>query len=141
MIDMEVAGDPVAHIKLASSATDGLLIIYLEDVAPDGRVTYISQGALRLAFRSLAHGDDSAYSADPFHTYRRSDMAPLKPGVSEVIVVAISPIAALIRKGHRLRVSIAGADADNLERIPAQSDADLTIVRGAESYVEVPHAR
>jgi uncharacterized protein len=139
--DMEIAGDPVAHIKLASSATDGLLIIYLEDVAPDGRVTYISQGPLRLAFRKMVQGDDSAYSADPFHTYRRSDMAPLKPGVPEDIVVAISSIAALIRKGHCLRVAIAGADAGNLERIPAQGDADLTIVRGAESYVEVPHAR
>ncbi len=139
--DMEIAGDPVAHIKLASSATDGLLIIYLEDVAPQGRVTYISQGVLRLAFRKLSQGDEHAYSADPFHTYRRSDMAPLKPGRMEDIVVAISPIAALIRKGHRLRVAIAGADAGNLERIPAQGDAELTIVRGIESYVEVPHAR
>jgi predicted acyl esterase len=86
-------------------------------------------------------GDDSAYSADPFHAYRRSDMAPLTPGAPEDIVVAISPIAALIRKGHCLRVAIAGADAGNLERIPAQGGADLTIVRGAESYIEVPHAR
>jgi putative CocE/NonD family hydrolase len=139
--DMEIAGDPVAHIKLASSATDGLLIIYLEDVAPDGRVTYVSQGDLRLAFRKLVRGDDSAYSADPFHSYRRSDMAPLTPGTLADIVIAISPIAALIRKDHRLRVAIAGADAGNLERIPALGDADLTIVRGAESYVEVPHAR
>lgn len=137
--DMEIAGDPVAHIKLVSSATDGMLIIYLEDVAPDGRVTYVSQGVLRLAFRKLARGDDSAYSADPFHAYRRIDMAPLKPGVSEDIVVAISPIAALIRKDHRLRVAIAGADASNLERLPTKGDAELTIVRGAGSYVEVPH--
>ena len=139
--DMEIAGDPVAHIQLASSATDGLLTIYLEDVAPDGRVTYISQGVLRLAFRKLVDGDDSAYSADPFHAYRRADMAPLTPGAAENIVVAISPIAALVRRDHRLRVSIGGADAGNLERLPAQGDADLTIVRGAESYVEVPHAR
>jgi putative CocE/NonD family hydrolase len=138
--DMEIAGDPVAHIKVASSATDGLLIIYLEDVAPDGRVTYVSQGVLRLAFRKPVQGDDSAYSADPFHAYRRSDMAPLKPGAFEDIVLSISPIAALIRKGHRLRVAIAGADAGNLERIPEQGDAKLTIVRGEESYVEVPHA-
>jgi predicted acyl esterase len=117
------------------------LIIYLEDVAPDGRVTYVSQGDLRLAFRKLVRGDDSAYSADPFHSYRRSDMAPLTPGTLADIVIAISPIAALIRKDHRLRVAIAGADAGNLERIPALGDADLTIVRGAESYVEVPHAR
>jgi uncharacterized protein len=138
--DVEIAGDPLAHIQLASSATDGLLIIYLEDVAPDGRVTYISQGVLRLAFRKLVRGDDRAYSADPFHAYRRSDMALLKPGAPEEIVVGISPIAALVRKDHRLRIALAGADAGNLERIPAQGDADLTVVRGAGSYIEVPHA-
>jgi putative CocE/NonD family hydrolase len=139
--DTEIAGDPVAHVRLASTATDGLLIVYLEDVAPDGRVTYISQGVLRLAFRKLVQGDDSAFSADPFHAYRRSDMAPMKPGVADNIVVAMSPIAALIREHHRLRVAIAGSDAGNLERLPAQGDADLTIARGVESYIEVQRMR
>jgi hypothetical protein len=32
-----------------------------EDVAPDDRVSYITQGVLRLAFRKVALGDDSAY--------------------------------------------------------------------------------
>jgi putative CocE/NonD family hydrolase len=136
--DMEITGDPIAHARLASSATDGLLIIYLEDVAPDGRVTYITQGVLRLAFRKIAVGDDSAYSADPFHAYRRADMKPMTSGAFENILVGLSPIAAYIHKGHRLRIAIAGADDGNLERLPAEGDAILTIGRGANSYVEVP---
>jgi len=139
--DMEITGDPIAHVRLASSATDGLLIVYLEDVAPDNRVTYITQGVLRLPFRKIAVSDDSAYSADPLHSYRRADMSPMKPGRFENILVGLSPIAALVRKQHRLRIAIAGADNGNLERLPAQGDATLSIADGPDSYVEVPRLR
>jgi hypothetical protein len=138
--DMEIAGNPVAHLHLATSATGGLVIVYLEDVAPNGRVTYITQGLLNLAHRKTA-APGGAVSADPLHSYLRTDMAPMRPGVGEDIAVAISPIAALIRKGHALRVAIAGADAGNLERLPATGNATLTLTRGAVTYVEVPVAR
>jgi len=137
--DMELAGDPIAHVRLASSATDALLIIYLEDVAPDNRVTYITQGLLRLAFRKVSVTDNSAYSADPLHAYRRADMSPMTPGTFDKVLIGLSPIAALIHKGHRLRIAIGGADDGNLERLPAEGDVALTIGRGPDSYVEVPH--
>lgn len=136
--DMEITGNPIAHVRLASSGTDGLLIVYLEDVAPDNRVTYITQGPLRLAFRKVAQSDDSAYSADPLHTYRRADMSPMTPARFETVLVGLSPIAALVHKEHRLRVAIAGADHGNLERLPAAGDVTLIIRRGPDSYVEVP---
>jgi putative CocE/NonD family hydrolase len=134
---MVIAGNPVAHLRLSSSATSGLVIVYLEDVAPNGRVTYITQGLLNLAHRKLAVGD-TGVSADPLHSYLRSDMQPLTPGAVEDVVIAMSPIAAMIRKGHRLRVAIAGADDGNLERLPAQGVATLTLERGEGTYVDVP---
>jgi putative CocE/NonD family hydrolase len=136
--DMEIAGNPIAHVRLASTASDGLLIVYLEDVSPQGRVTYVSQGVLHLVHRKPATPEAAAGSADPLHSYLRADMTAMVPGVAEDVTVAISPIAALIRKGHRLRVTIAGADAVNLERVPAKGDATLTIERGAGTYVELP---
>jgi predicted acyl esterase len=136
--DMEITGDPIAHVRLASSTPDGLLIVYLEDVAPDNRVTFITQGVLRLAFRKVAGSDDSAYSADPLHTYRRADMSSMIPGNFENVLVGLSPIAALVRKQHRLRIAIAGADNGNLERLPAQGDATLSVAGGLNSYVEIP---
>jgi hypothetical protein len=54
------------------------------------------------------------------------------------VVIAISPIAALIRKGHRLRVAIAGADDGNLERLPAHGEATLALALGEGTYVHVP---
>jgi len=134
--DMEIAGSPVAHLRLASSAPDGLAIVYLEDVGPDGRVTYVSQGVLRLAFRKRAV-DDSGYSADPFHDYRRADLRSMTPGASEDMVIGLSPIAALIGKGHRLRLAVAGADAGNLERLPKTGEDVFSVASGHLSYLEL----
>jgi putative CocE/NonD family hydrolase len=135
--DMEIAGDPVAHLRLSSSAGAGLVIVYLEDVAPNGRVTYVTQGLLNLAHRKLAASDNNL-SADPLHSYLRADMQPMTPGVAEDVDIAISPIAALIRKGHRLRVTISGADDGNLERLPTRGDATITLALSQGTYVDVP---
>lgn len=139
-VDMELAGNPVAHLHLSSSASAGLVIVYMEDVAPNGRVTYITQGLLNLAHRKLATSDTGT-SADPLHSYQRADMMPMMPGVAEDVIVAISPVAARIAKGHRLRVAIAGADDNNLERLPAKGDATLTLALGEGTYVEMPEVR
>jgi putative CocE/NonD family hydrolase len=135
--DTEIAGNPVAHLHLSSSARAGLVIVYLEDVAPNGRVTYVTQGLLNLAHRKLA-ASDWGISADPLHSYLHADMKPMIPGAMEDVTIAISPIAAMIRKGHRLRVAIAGADDGNLERLPAKGGATLTFALGKDTYVDVP---
>jgi putative CocE/NonD family hydrolase len=137
--DVEIAGNPVAHLRLSTSAARAQVIVYLEDVSPEGRVTYVTQGLLNLEHRKLA-GLEAGGSTDPFHSYLRRDMAPMKPGTAEDITIAISPIAASIRKGHRLRIAIAGADANNLERIPTIGGETLTVARGEGTYVEVPIA-
>jgi len=46
----------------------------------------------------------------------------------------------LFQEGHRIQISIAGADAGNFERIPAQGETTLELFWGAEggSYIELP---
>ncbi len=45
--DTEITGQPIVKLRVASTHTDGNFIVYLEDVAPDGRVTYLTEGELR----------------------------------------------------------------------------------------------
>ena len=45
---VRVTGAPVVSLHVSSSLADGALHVYLEDVAPDGRVTYLTEGVLRL---------------------------------------------------------------------------------------------
>ncbi|HWF76632.1 MAG TPA: CocE/NonD family hydrolase [Caulobacteraceae bacterium] len=135
--DLMIAGDPVADLTLASSRPDGVVIVYLEDMLPNGRVVYLSEGVLRLADRKLAA---APVGADPLHSYLSGDAAPMTPGRAEPIKLGLSPIAVIVRKGERLRIAIAGADSDNLERIPASGPETLQIGRGgaAPSFVEIP---
>jgi len=135
---IEITGDPVAHLFLASSSADGEVIVYLEDVAPGGAVTYLSEGLLRLADRKPAAV--AAILGDPLHSYLAADVAPMIPGKAEPIAIALSPISAVIAKGHRIRIAIAGADAGNLERLPASGPETFTLQRGpaSPSYVDLP---
>jgi hypothetical protein len=137
---IEIAGDPLAHLVLASSQPDGEVIVYLEDVAPNGAITYLTEGLIRLAHRkSLAPGEPAA-GADRLHTYLARDLSAMTPGRAERIDIALSPIAVRIQPGHRIRIAIAGADAGNLERLPVSGAETLTLERNATaaSSVELP---
>lgn len=135
--DLVIAGDPEADLTLASSRPDGMVIVYLEDVLPDGRVVYLTEGVLRLTDRKLSQ---AAVGADPLHSYLSTDKSPMTPGRAEQIRIALSPIAVAVHKGERLRLAISGADADNLERIPATGPETLELRRAHESpsFIEIP---
>jgi len=129
--DIEIAGNPVAHLTLASSAADGEVIVYLESVSPKGAVAYLAEGVLRLAHRKESGG--AVPSGDPVHSHLAADAAPMTPGKAEPIRIVLSPIAVRLRKDDRVRVAIAGADSDNLQRIPGQGDVTLTLMHGVSS--------
>jgi len=135
--DLLIAGDPEADLTIANSAPDGMVIVYLEDVLPGGRVVYLTEGVLRLAARKIS---PTPVGADPLHSYFSGDAEPMTPGRAERIRIALSPIAFILRKGERLRLAIAGADSDNLERIPAAGPETLEVRRtaAAPSFIEIP---
>jgi putative CocE/NonD family hydrolase len=120
--DVELAGTPELCLALRSDKTDGLVIAYLEDVAPDGRVTYLTEGELR-----LIHRKTQTAACDPAQgvarSFARADAAPVTPGELMQVELPLLPVAALIRKGHHLRLSLAGADAGTFPMLsdgPAQ---------------------
>lgn len=139
--DLMIAGDPEADLALSTTARDGIVIVYLEDVLPSGRVVYLGEGVLRLEHRRPATAPvPVTQSADPLHSYLARDDAPMAPGRAEEIRIGLSPIAVRVRQGERIRIAIAGADAANLQRVPASGDATLALSRGGPggSYVDLP---
>jgi putative CocE/NonD family hydrolase len=42
--DLEITGTPVLTVEMSSTTSDGALHTYLEDVSPEGRVTYVDEG-------------------------------------------------------------------------------------------------
>jgi uncharacterized protein len=120
--DVELVGAPELCLALRSDQTDGVVIAYLEDVAPDGRVTYLTEGELRLLQRKTASGgcDPAPGTA---RSFTRADAAPVVPGELMQIEIPLWPTAARIAAGHHLRLSLAGADAGTF---PLVSDAPAT---------------
>ena len=138
--DVEIAGDPIADLMLATTAPDGEVIVYLEDISPDGTPTYLTEGLLRLAHRNPPADASSTLSSDPLHTYLSADAAPMTPGKAELIKIGLFPIAVQLHKGERIRIAIAGADDGNLDRLPSTGDPVLTVHRSsaAPSWLELP---
>jgi len=122
--DVELVGAPELCLAMRSDQTDGAVFAYLEDVAPDGRVTYLTEGLLRLLHRKTQHGTGGC---DPEpgteRSFRRADGAAVVPNELMQVELPLLPVAARIQKGHHLRLSLAGADKDSF---PALTETPAT---------------
>jgi hypothetical protein len=65
---------------------------------------------------------------------------PLVPGQIAELKFALQPTSVLIKKGHRLRLAIAGADKDTFARIPETGVPTIKIARNKQnaSWIELP---
>jgi putative CocE/NonD family hydrolase len=139
--DVEISGSPVVVLEVASTVTDGAFFAYLEDVAPDGHVTYLDEGELRAVNRKEMDVHERPYqSLGPSHSNFRRDAEPLVPGKPAELKFCMWPVSVLFRRGHRIRVALAGADADTFRRYPPAGEVTWTVYRqrALASYVEIP---
>jgi uncharacterized protein len=137
--DVEVTGHPVVHLWAAASAADADFFAYLEEVDEKGQSHYISEGMLRASNRATAKPDYDLMGL-PYHRGLKSDRANLTPGQSVELVFDLYPTSNVFNAGHRIRLTITGADKTNA-RTPEQTPPPrLTVYReaGRASYIELP---
>jgi len=130
--DHELSGHPCVTLHLSASEADAALHVYLEDVAPDGTCRYVTEGMLRALHRKESPAPDHhrVVGPFPFHSYTRADAAPLIPEEVATLRISLLPTSWRVVAGHRLRVAIAGADADNFGQVPHGRPPVLAIHRG-----------
>jgi len=114
--DMELVGQPAVRLFVSSETADPAFFVYLEDVAPDGRVTYLTEGLFRAIHRRERSRRLPHAQTAPAHSFARRDAEPMPVGEIQEVAFTTFPVAALLRVGHRLRVSIAGADVSAFRR-------------------------
>ncbi|MCJ7624588.1 MAG: CocE/NonD family hydrolase, partial [Anaerolineaceae bacterium] len=139
-VDLEITGHPVVTLYTRSSEPDTAYYIYLEDVSSDGRVTYITEGLLRSIHRKIS-AEPSPYELQiPYHTYKKDDAMPLVPGETAGLRFGLYPTSVLVRKGHCIRISIAGHDKGTFSRVPAEGTPVITIERNRlfPSHIDLP---
>ena len=125
---------------ITSTATDGAFFVYLEDVDDQGVVTYVTEGALRALHRKISAETPPYRLAVPYHSCKKQDAMPLVPGQIAELKFALQPTSILIKKGHRLRIAIAGADKETFARIPETGVPTIKVVRNKQnaSWIELP---
>lgn len=136
--DLEISGSPVLTLYVDSTEPDCAFFVYLEDVLPDGRILCIGEGELRSIHRRILPAPSPYYRDIPYHSFRQADALPLQPGQVGEVSFALLPLSVLVRKGHRLRIAIAGHDSGNFERVPAQGNPVWRIQR---SRIHPSHLR
>jgi len=137
--DMEITGSAVVSLEVSSTHEDGAFIVYLEDVAPDGFVRMLSEGELRGVHRAVSETPANE-TFGPFHSFESKDGQAMKPGQITTVSFALLPVSVLVRKGHSIRVAIAGHDKDTFIRVPETGDPVIRVHRqqGSATWIELP---
>ncbi|NLX11554.1 MAG: CocE/NonD family hydrolase [Chloroflexi bacterium] len=138
--DLEVTGHPVVHLWISSTADDGDFIVYLEEVDDDGDSTYITEGVLRASHRALADPPYD-YMGLPYHRSFAEDVVPLPvDGEPVELVFDLHPTANIFDAGHRIRITITGADTDTYGTSKLDPPPTVTIYRSADypSHIVLP---
>jgi len=139
--DLEITGSPVLTIEMSTDTTDGAVHAYLEDLSPEGRVTYIDEGMLRLIDRKVVDPKTLPYQPlGPAHSFLRKDAEPMMPREPAHISFSLYPTSVLLRRGHRIRIALAGADAGIFRRYPRERTSNWNVYRDAAraSLIELP---
>ncbi len=110
---LEVTGHARVRLFVASSATDGALFAYLEDVAPNGRVTYVTEGQLRLIHRQATL---EPTDLTPVRSFRKADARDMVPGQVAEVLFDLLPTSYQFAAGHRIRLAVGGHDATNFSQ-------------------------
>lgn len=118
---LTITGHPVAILALRVPADDVALFVYLELVAPGGKVRYLTEGILRAQHRGRRP------QVPP--TFRRRDLRPLEPDVRTELRIPFLPTSVRVPAGWRLRLAVAGADRDTFATLAGQPE-EVTIEFG-----------
>jgi hypothetical protein len=124
--DLHIAGHAIADLWIASSASDADVFVYLENVTPSGDLEIVTHGRLRASHRAEQPAPYREYMGVPYHRGNRSDAQPLTPGKPVRLRLDLLPTSTIIKAGHRLRLTIAGADPRQRSRT-VQFDPPPTI--------------
>lgn len=141
--DIEITGHPIVSLFVTSTHTDGAFYVYLEEIDEKGKVTYLTEGQLRALHRRISSEPNPTKLPVPYHSFMKKDAMPLVPGQIAALKFALQPISVLVKKGHRLRVAIAGHDKDTFIRVPAEGTPTIAVQRNRKglSSIELPIIR
>lgn len=107
--DTQLTGHPLLGLWVSSPQPEQAVFAYLEDVAPDGHVTVVSEGRLKASLRAL-HRPPYDFLGLPWTRSLEADHQPLAAGVPVKLDFDFLPLSHVFKAGHRWRLVITGND-------------------------------
>ena len=138
--DMELSGHVTVRLCVSSSEHDAGIFVYLSEVDANGRSWFITEGCLRMLHRAETTPPPSYNVNWVYRSFHRKDAKHMQPGVFEQARIAMLPISWKFNAGSRLRISIAGGDADHFAQVSHGRPPLLEFALGGENgcYVDLP---
>ncbi len=134
-----LTGHPIATLYVESSEPDTDFYVLLEEVDSSGHAHYVTEGVLRASHRMLSEAPWDNLGL-PYQRSNSQDKVDLPHGEPTKLIFDLHPTSTVFNVGHRIRVVVMGADADNTESPPI---APLTTIqlhrsRACPSHILLP---
>lgn len=136
----ELAGHCSVSLWIASDTPDLAVHAYLSEVDNSGNARYVTEGLLRAIHRQEMQAPANYQTSWSFHSCMRKDARPMPLGRAQLVQFALLPISWTFSAGSRIRLSIAGADADHCQRIPSDQASNIKLQLGGSkaSFISLP---
>ncbi len=136
--DVEITGHPIAHLWISSTAKDGDFFVYLEEVEPNNRSQYVTEGCLRASHRAISTPPYD-YLGLPYHRSFKEDVNEL-PGDPALLSIDLQPTSNIFDAKNRIRITITCADRNNTQTPELDPPPVITLYQGADlaSAIELP---
>lgn len=111
--DLRIDGPIAARIWLRTDADDAVVVVRVQDVAPDGTSTELSTGLMAASHRRLNVERTRVVDGQmlmPYHDFTREAQMSVPAGEAIPVNVEIFPTSALLAEGHQLRISVGPSD-------------------------------
>lgn len=138
--DLEITGHPIIRLYLSTTHEDGAIIAYLEDIDENGNIYNITEGELRFIHRKISSKEPPYKIMIPYHSFKREDSQLMIPEEVAEIKFGFLPTSVVIKKGHKIRIAISGADKHTFSRYPSEGYPTIKIKRNKNyiSYIDLP---
>jgi putative CocE/NonD family hydrolase len=120
--DVEVTGHPLITLWVTSTAADEDFFAVLEDVAADGKSTYVTDARIRASRRKVEPAPWGETGV-PFHPQREGEDQPLSADQPAELAFDFIPTSYIFKAGHRIRVAIINAGGPAFQPLPGRDTA------------------
>lgn len=138
--DMYINGPIQADIWMITTNTEAAVAVRVDDVDAFGIATPITTGLMSASYRAVDTSRSryvKGVMIQPWHPFTEASKLAVIPGQPMLVPVEVFPAAAVIRKGHKLRIAISASNqAQGVWPAPQQQRAsgNTSTILNSASY-------